>query len=143
MIKYNELVGKPEYWTTIMQLDLFSHVEKYMKEDGVSRTELAKRLGVTKGYISQVLNGDYDHRLSKFVELAMAVGVVPQVTYIPKERVFQQNVSAKQMIVKVQQVEEENRTNYQREWSAVDAAKLNKEQFTKTSVLKLNAGKAA
>ena len=47
------------------------------------------------------------------------------------------------MIVKVQQVEEENRTNYQREWSAVDAAKLNKEQFTKTSILKLNAGRAA
>ena len=29
-----------------------------------------------RGYVSQLLNGDYDHRMSKFFELALAFGMV-------------------------------------------------------------------
>ena len=63
-------------------------IERYMKNNNLSRTELAHKLGVSKGYISQVLNGDFDHRLSKLVELSMAVGMVPQISYIPMDKVF-------------------------------------------------------
>ncbi len=47
----------------------------------MNRSELAKKLGVTKGYISQVLNGDSDHRISKMVELSLAIGVVPDIRF--------------------------------------------------------------
>jgi len=88
MITYNELLSTPEYWITRIQLDLYAMIERYMKNNNLSRTELAHKLGVSKGYISQVLNGDFDHRLSKLVELSMAVGMVPQISYIPMDKVF-------------------------------------------------------
>lgn len=132
MIKFEELQKEPEYWTTMIQLDLFSHVEKYMEDNNITRTELAQKLGVSKGYISQVLNGDYDHRLSKFVELTMAVDMIPQVTYIPKDKIFKQNVDCMQTSVKVEQIETDNSINYANDWSPVDTVELDIEQYSKT-----------
>ena len=40
------------------------------------KSQLAEYLGVSKGYVSQLLNGDYDHCMSKFFELALAFGMV-------------------------------------------------------------------
>lgn len=80
---HEELMNTPEYCTTMIQLELFNRVEQYMKEKGINRTELAKELGVSKGYVSQILNGDYDHRLSKFVELAIKVGLKPAISFSP------------------------------------------------------------
>ena len=40
------------------------------------KSQLAEYLGVSKGYLSQLLNGDYDHCMSKFFELALAFGMV-------------------------------------------------------------------
>lgn len=85
MITNDELLETPEYWTTRIQLDLYSHIQEYMRMNGLSRTQLAQKLGVTKGYITQVLNGDFDHRLSKLVELSLAVGLVPKMEFVPKE----------------------------------------------------------
>ena len=47
-----------------------------MAETGRNKSQLAEYLGVSKGYVSQLLNGDYDHRMSKFFELALAFGMV-------------------------------------------------------------------
>ena len=91
MITYDELLTTPEYWITRIQLDLYAMIERYMQNNNLSRTELAHKLGVSKGYISQVLNGDFDHRLSKLVELSMAVGMVPQISYISMDKVFSDN----------------------------------------------------
>lgn len=85
MITNDELLETPEYWTTRIQLDLYSHIQEYMRMNSLNRTQLAQKLGVTKGYITQVLNGDFDHRLSKLVELSLAVGVVPKIEFVPKE----------------------------------------------------------
>ena len=47
-----------------------------MAETGRNKSQLAEYLGVSKGYVSQLLNGDYDHCMSKFFELALAFGMV-------------------------------------------------------------------
>lgn len=88
MISYKELLTTPEYWITRIQLDLYNMMENYMKSNKLSRVDLANKLGVTRGYVSQVLNGDFDHRLSKLVELSMAIGMVPQISYISIDKVF-------------------------------------------------------
>lgn len=87
MITNDELLETPEYWTTRIQLDLYSHIQEYMRMNGLSRTQLAQKLGVTKGYITQVLNGDFDHRLSKLVELSLAVGLVPKIEFVPIDNI--------------------------------------------------------
>ncbi len=77
----DELLKSREYWITKIQIDLFNQIEQYMKTHGLNRTQLAQQLGVSKGYITQVLNGDYDHRISKLVELSLAIGMVPEIQF--------------------------------------------------------------
>ncbi len=76
-----ELLESPEYWITKAQFDLYACAEDYMRSHKMNRTQLAEYLGVSKGYVSQLLNGDYDHKLSKFVELAIAFGFVPKIEF--------------------------------------------------------------
>lgn len=80
---YEELLLTPEYYTAEVQIELYNRVETYLKENRLTRTELAKQLGVSKGYVSQILNGDYDHRLSKLVELSLAIGYKPRIVFEP------------------------------------------------------------
>lgn len=76
-MKFQELQETPEYWMTNIQIELFQKMEEYMSDNNMNRKQLAEKLGVSKGYISQILNGDYDHRISKLVELSLAIGYYP------------------------------------------------------------------
>ncbi len=91
MITYTELLTTPEYWVTKIQLDLSSMIKKYMETNKMSRTDLANKLGVTPKYISLILNGNFDHKLSKLVELSMAIDLVPQINYVPMEKLNEKN----------------------------------------------------
>ncbi len=82
-----ELLSSPEYWITKVQIALYNCAHNYMHRTKKNRTQLAEHLGVTKSYVSQLLNGDYDHRLSKFIELSMAFGYVPEITFKPIKQV--------------------------------------------------------
>lgn len=48
--------------------------------------DLAQKLGVTKGYISQILNGNFDHKLSKLIELSLACDKIPYISYLDLEK---------------------------------------------------------
>ncbi len=76
-----ELLKQESYWLAKIQLDLYGQIEKYLATNNISKTAFAEQLGVSKGYVSQVLNGDFDHKLSGLVKLAMAAGKVPKVTF--------------------------------------------------------------
>lgn len=78
-----DILKSPEYWIASIQIMLYNCADKFMRATGKNRTQLAEHLGVTKGYVSQLLNGDYDHKISKFVELSLAFGYVPKVEFVP------------------------------------------------------------
>lgn len=80
-MKRDELLRSSGYWTAKIQIDLFNEVEKYMKRNNLNRKQLAEQLGVSKGYITQLLNGDFDNRISKLVELSLAIGVIPDIHF--------------------------------------------------------------
>ena len=61
-------------------------VNSYLKSTGMTRSQFAERLGVSKGYVSQIMNGDFDHKLSKLVELILACDKIPVISFVPKER---------------------------------------------------------
>lgn len=77
MITRNELVSSKECWMVNIQTELFAELEKYLKDNNINRTQFAEKLGVSKGYVSQVLNGDFNHSISKLIELSLAMGKVP------------------------------------------------------------------
>lgn len=87
----NELLQSPSYWIAKIQIALFACAKKFMNETHRNRTQLAEYLGVSKGYASQVLNGEYDHRLSKLVKLALAFGYVPKVEFVPIDEVISED----------------------------------------------------
>lgn len=86
-----DVLKSVDYWTTKIQLDLYQCAVAYMQKSGKNKTQLAKHLGVSKGYVSQLLNGDYDHRLSKMVELSLAFGFVPNVSFKHVEDVISED----------------------------------------------------
>ncbi|WP_020569458.1 helix-turn-helix domain-containing protein [Neolewinella persica] len=80
-----ERMKQEYYWTGKIQMELFRQIRNYLSETGKSQNQFARELGVSKSYMSQVLNGDFDHKLSKFVSLALAIGKVPEVNYVGLE----------------------------------------------------------
>lgn len=76
-----ERMREEVYWTTKIQLELFREINNYLLDTGMTRTAFAEKLGVSKGYVSQILNGDFDHKLSKMVTLLLAVEKVPQLQF--------------------------------------------------------------
>lgn len=86
-----DVSNSPEYWTSKTQIELYNQAQKFMEATGKDRAHLAEYLGVSKGYVSQLLNGDYDHRMSKFFELALAFGVIPQIEFIPIEQYIKED----------------------------------------------------
>lgn len=89
----SELLSSREYWIAKIQLDLFNQIENYMTEHQLSRTQLAEKLDVTKGYVSQILNGDFDHKISKLVDLALLMEKVPKIDYVNLQEYINQEVA--------------------------------------------------
>lgn len=83
---HEELQQTTEYWLTKMQLDLYNHIVAYMERNHLNRTQLAKILGVSKGYVTQLLNGDFDHRISTLIQIALKTGYAPTIEYKPLSR---------------------------------------------------------
>jgi transcriptional regulator with XRE-family HTH domain len=76
-----ELLSSPEYWKAQIQNSLFQVIEDYIKEKNINKTQLATELGVTKGYVTQILNGDFDHKVSKLVELSLKCQKAPVIHF--------------------------------------------------------------
>ena len=76
-----ELLKDPAYWTTGLQMELYRQIVTFMEQRHMNKRQLAQHLGCSKGYVTQLLNGDYDHKLSKFIELSLAINKVPEITF--------------------------------------------------------------
>lgn len=97
-MKRAELLSSREYWMSQIQNDLYEVIEEYMKEHQLTRTGLANQFNFSKGYITQLLNGDFDHKISKLVDLALAVGKVPVVHFVELERYIEDDLQGKRHI---------------------------------------------
>lgn len=85
-MKRAELLQSNDFWIGEIQNELYAILEKYMQQNNLNRTQLAQELNVTKGYVTQVLSGDFDHKLSKLVALAMHAGKVPLLFFEDREQ---------------------------------------------------------
>lgn len=81
MLTREDLLKDPDYWFEGEQNELFRQVSEYMERENINQTELAKRLKVSKGYISQILNGNFNYTLKKHIELCLSIGLVPKISY--------------------------------------------------------------
>jgi antitoxin component HigA of HigAB toxin-antitoxin module len=68
-----------------LPLEVNSAITWYMKKHHVSRADLAKRLGVTPGRVSQVLSGDENLTLRTIGTVAQALRAYVNVRLVPEE----------------------------------------------------------
>ena len=80
-----ELFQTPEYWVDEFQNEIFRQVTNYMNSNDLNQSQLAESLGYSKGYISQILNGDCNFSIKKIVELSIKLGKAPILKYVPIE----------------------------------------------------------
>jgi len=50
---------------------------KAQHDSGLSQVEIAERLGVTQSWVSRLLSGEVELRVSVYMDLAHAIGVDP------------------------------------------------------------------
>ncbi|WP_051054210.1 helix-turn-helix domain-containing protein [Fibrella aestuarina] len=93
-MKRSDLIVSPGYLQSKIQIDLYNQIQEYMDARGLNRTQLANELGFSKGYISQVLNGDFDHKISKLIDLSLKVGKVPFIYWKDVRQVIREDSQA-------------------------------------------------
>ena len=64
----------PGFWLEDFRLEFMEELAREMKHLNVSRTELARRVGVSPAYITKILRGDSNFTLQSMVKLAFALG---------------------------------------------------------------------
>lgn len=90
-----ELLKSPAYWFEYEQNELFRQVSEYMERENINQTELAAKLNVSKGYVSQILNGNFNYTLKKLIEVCLAIDIVPKIKYNKVEDVIKEDSQLK------------------------------------------------
>ncbi len=91
MKKRKDIIKSPEYWFEKTQNEFFRQFYTFMQHNNISQTEIAKKLNVTKGYISQILNGNFNPTLKKLIELSIAINKIPDINFKTFDEVLTSN----------------------------------------------------
>ena len=81
---FEEAERMPEFWEEGAILDFTEALSVAMEEQGVTRTELARRLGTSQAYITRVLSGNANFTLKTMSKLALALGMQLDVGLSPQ-----------------------------------------------------------
>lgn len=70
---YQDAEQAEEFWVAGAILELTEEVVRRMEAEGVSRAELARRLGTSPAYVTKLLRGNANLTLATMVRLARAL----------------------------------------------------------------------
>ena len=76
-----ELYLTVEYWLENLQNEIFSEVHTYMDENHMNKSQLAEKLGFSRSYVTQILNGEFNFSLKKLIELSLAINKAPSLEF--------------------------------------------------------------
>lgn len=71
---FDEATSHPEFHKELAIIEFTEELSRVMREQGVTATELGRRIGASQAYISRVLNGGANFTLGSMTKLAMALG---------------------------------------------------------------------
>lgn len=91
---FSELIrdarSRDDYWIEDAILKFTIQLHDLMEERGISKTELARRLGVSQPYVTRVLKGGDNLTVGTMVKIARAVGASLQISLQESEAESQQ-----------------------------------------------------
>jgi len=73
-------------------LDVTEEICKILSEKNITRQELAEKLGKSKGFVSQILNGSRNMTLNTLVDVCIALDCTPRVKIYDKIQKSKDNV---------------------------------------------------
>ena len=89
--KFQEFKGDADFLTEQAILEFTEKVVVAMERAGMSRADLARQLGVSKAFISKLLNGNPNLTVKTMVALAKALGCSLELSLCPQNPVFPAN----------------------------------------------------
>jgi transcriptional regulator with XRE-family HTH domain len=92
----DEAKERDSYWSASMILDFTEGLHKIMEANGVTRSDLARRLGVSPAYITKVLRGNVNFTVDSMVRLVRAAGGEVSIHIAPKNKRERNNSYRKQ-----------------------------------------------
>jgi plasmid maintenance system antidote protein VapI len=92
---FKEARQSVDYWVAVPIDEFAEDVCVLMEKQGVSRAELARRLGTSRAYITKLLGGNANFTLETMTKVAMALGAAVHVHLAPQDAVVRwKDVSA-------------------------------------------------
>lgn len=63
--------------------ELLNQLNEFLNKNNITQTDFARFIGVSKGYMSQLVNSssEHDHKISKIIYMALAMGKMPVLTF--------------------------------------------------------------
>ncbi|MCF8304164.1 MAG: helix-turn-helix domain-containing protein [Bacteroidales bacterium] len=82
MITREKLLQNETYLAEMLQNKIYNDLVRYIEENKLTQKEIAEKLSVSKGYVSQILNGtNLNFRISTLVKICLAIGKVPNIEF--------------------------------------------------------------
>ncbi len=75
---YSNYQSDPDFLAEGISIAIIENAHKVMKEKGISRSDLAREMGVPKSQISRIFNAPPNLTLLSIARIAVALGVEPQ-----------------------------------------------------------------
>ncbi|HEX6865074.1 MAG TPA: helix-turn-helix transcriptional regulator [Thermoanaerobaculia bacterium] len=72
--------SRDDYWIEDAILQFTMRLHEQMQKQGISKTELASRIGASQPYITRILKGRDNLTIATMVKLARAVGLKVQIS---------------------------------------------------------------
>lgn len=82
MLSKKELLSTPNYLLTKYQNEIFRQLVMFMESHNLTQRDVAKKLGVSASYISQILNGNFNFTLKKLIELGLMMDKIPNLEFV-------------------------------------------------------------
>ena len=82
---FEEVEKHPQYWAELAMLDFSEEVLGAMREQSVTRAELARRLATSQGYVTRLLNGSSNLTLATMSKMAFVLGLELRTTLVPMQ----------------------------------------------------------
>jgi len=92
---FQQAEGHEDYWLAGAILEFTEAVVREMERQGMSRTELAQRLGATPAYVTKILRGKVNFTLATMVKMARALDSEVHVQLIGPARAAEKRAHAR------------------------------------------------
>lgn len=86
-----EILKSPEYHLAGLQVSVYNMLEREKSIKNLTNLQLAKQLNISVARVRQILDGDYDGKVSQLIEIALKLGYIPEFKFY--HPIFTKNIN--------------------------------------------------